>query len=399
MRVLFLTHRLPYAPNRGDRIRAFQLLREMSRFASVGLFSFAHDDEELAQVPRVPFADQVEAVRVQRLRNAARGAICLASQRPLTHVLLDAGPARSTLAALAARHPPDVVVAYCSGMARFALETPLADRPLVLDMVDVDSAKWADFAGAARPPRRWIYAREARTLRAFEERATRRAVATLVVNERERQTLLDIAPGAHVVALPIGIDLARYAPPSPPTADATVIFCGVMDYYPNEDGVRWFVESVWPIVRQARPDARFLVVGSRPTRAIRHLAAQDASIEVTGSVPEVQPYLWRAAVSVAPLRLARGLQTKVLEALAAGLPVVTTPAVIEGLPDIVRPGCEARETPDAFAAAVIDLLGRRPEERRQRAAAASMAALDWSTCLRPLQDILIAAAEGRPFRT
>ena len=392
MRVLFLTHRLPYAPNRGDRIRAYYLLREMSRFARVTLFSFVHDDAELAEASKVPFADRVETVRVQPVLNAVRGVARLPTPTPLTHSLLDGGGLREALQRAISSNPPDVVLAFCSGMARLAMEPPLEDLPFVLDMVDVDSAKWLELARTATPPRSWIFNREARTLREFEARATMHAACTLVVNERERQTLQEIAPHARIVTLSNGIDVASFAPAGPPASDPHVIFCGVMDYAPNADAVRWFAEAIWPTVRAARPDARFRIVGARPTAAVLQLAKADRSIEVTGGVDAVQPHLWRSAVSVAPLRVARGLQNKVLEALAAGLPVVTTPAVAAGLPEAVRPGCCECDSAERFASALLELLKMAPEERRARADLASLRTLDWSTCLRPLEDLLASAA-------
>src|SRR5690349_18863198 len=141
MKVLFLTHRLPYAPNRGDRNRAYHLLREMSRFAEVSVFSLIHDDEEAAHVESVPFAHDVTGIRVTRFRNLLRGVTSLATDRPLTHTLLDAARIHPALVQLVDRNKPDVVVAFCSGMARFALEPPLRGLPLVIDMVDVDSQK------------------------------------------------------------------------------------------------------------------------------------------------------------------------------------------------------------------------------------------------------------------
>jgi len=391
MNVLFLTHRLPYAPNRGDRNRAFHLLKAMSRFADVSLFSLIHDDEEAAEIDRVPFARHVTTARIPRIRNLVRGAASLATARPLTHSLLDAPEIPEMLERLIATRPPDVVVAFCSGMARFAIQPPLAGLPLVIDMVDVDSAKWQQVARRARGPMRWVYGREAKTLAAFEAKASRQAFETLVVNDREFATLTQIAPGARVSVLQNGIDLESFGPADQPSAEPIVIFCGVMNYYPNEEGVLWFGREVWPLIRAARSDARFRIVGSSPTRAIRHLAEVDASIDVVGTVPSVQPYLHQAAVSVAPLRLARGIQTKVIEALAAGLPVVLTHAVQEGLPAAVEPGCVSAETPEDFARGVLELLGSSPQSRRSRARGAVLDGLTWDEQTRRLEGILAGA--------
>ena len=387
VRILFLTHRLPYTPNRGDRIRAYHLLHAMSRFAKVSLFSLVHDDEEAAAVDRVPFADSVTPAHVHRVRNLVAGGLRLASRRPLTHSLLDAPGAGTALRALVRSSPPDLVVAYCSGMARYALETPLARFPFVLDMVDVDSAKWVELSSRSRGLRRWIYAREAKTLGAFEARAARMARRTLVVNEREFSVMRGLAPDAAIEIVRNGIDLDAFRPPGPPVRDPTVVFCGVMDYAPNTQGVEWFVREVWPIVRNARPDARFLIVGASPSATMREWPKADATIEVTGAVPAVQPYLWRAAVSVAPLHLARGLQNKVLEALAAGLPVVATPQVIDGLPAEARSGCRRGDTAAEFADSLIRLLELPAASRRALALSAVPRGLEWSQQLAAVESI------------
>ena len=392
MRILFLTHRLPVPPDRGDRIRAHYLLREMSRFAEVSLFSFVHDAAEEGRARDVPFASHVGVARVPAVRNRLRVPGRLFSSVPVTHILLDAPCTRSALERLVRDAPPDLVVAYGSGMARLALEAPLAGRPFVLDLVDVDSAKWAAMADRSTGWRRWLYRREAATLGAFEARASGLAEVTLLVNDRELASLARLAPAVTARVIPNGIDVTAFRPPGPPAADPIVVFCGVMNYEPNAAGVRWFARDVWPLVKAARPDARFTIVGAHPGTAVRALGRDDPSIEVTGHVPAVQPYLWRSAVAVAPLHLARGLQNKVLEALAAGLPVVATPVVLEGLPEEARGACLEAATAEAFARQVIAVLGEPPGQRRARAAEAPLDRLSWAEQLRPLEEVLRSAA-------
>ena len=325
MRILYLTHRLPYAPDRGDRIRAYHTLRTIAASAEVHLFSLVHDEDERSRTAALgDLTASVTLAQVPRMRNYVKGAVRLGSTRPLTHSLLDAPAVEGALATLAAEKRPDVVLAYCSGMARFAGQHPLGHVPFVMDLVDVDSEKWADYARTTRGPMGWIYAREARCLAPFEETAARAAHATLVVNDRERRSLASRVPDANVRVVPNGIDLETFRPGGPPASAPRVVFCGVFDYRPNERGAIWFATKVWPLVRSKRPDAQLTLVGRNPTPAVRAIAESDPSVEVTGSVPDVRPYLWSAAVGIAPLLEARGVQNKVLEAVAAGLPVVVT---------------------------------------------------------------------------
>jgi sugar transferase (PEP-CTERM/EpsH1 system associated) len=383
---------LPYAPNRGDRVRAYHLLRALSGRVEVDLLSLVHDADEASHASDLaPLAASVTAISVPRLRNLLRSAAFLPSSRPTTHTMLDA-PELAGAVELLARRSPDVVLAYCSGMARFALQPALHDRPLVLDMVDVDSAKWAAMAETHAPPRSWVYAREARVLRAFEAAAAAHASTTLVVTDKERQTMAAIAPGARVEVVPNGVDAARLRPRSRPAGEPLVVFCGVMNYAPNEEAVIWFAREVWPLVFARRPDARFEIIGSGPTSTVQALADRNANITVMGAVPDVAPHLWRAAVSVAPLQTARGIQNKVLEAVAAGLPTVVTPIVSEGLPAVVLSACRVAGSPQAFADAVLTYLEWSPEQRRELALAVDFGSLSWDRTLAPVHTILAQAA-------
>jgi sugar transferase (PEP-CTERM/EpsH1 system associated) len=395
MRILFLTHRLPYAPNRGDRVRSHQLLRTLAAQAEVELVSLVHDRDEESRADDVrPLVTHLTTLRVPRLRNRVRALGALVDRSPLTHVLLNAPGMTATLTNIMATRPPDLVLAYCSSMARFALESPLAGVPLVLDMVDLDSGKWTDLARTQGRPRNWIYAREARCLARFEAKAVRHARATLVVNERERDNVLELVPDAKVHVVPLGVELQSLRPPTDGAENARVVFCGVMNYRPNEEAALWLAREVWPLVRLRRPDARLLLLGANPSRAVRGLPATDPTVEVTGSVPDVRPGLWRSAVSAAPLFIARGVQTKVLEAVAAGLPAVVTPAVFAGLPPEVMPACSIAETAPAFAGALLDLLGRSAAERRAIVGRANMAALGWPGTLSGLLPLLHEALIG-----
>jgi len=363
MRVLYLCHRVPYAPNRGDRIRAYHTLRHLRKTGvDVHLLALAHDDDEASQEPHLEgLVNSWDVVRLPWLTNRWRATLALTGDVPLTHVLLDSNAIRPRLENTLSTFRPDLVMAFCSGTARFALEPPLSTLPFVLDMVDLDSEKWRALATQTRGPLRWIYRREARVLERFESRAMGLARHTLVVNERERISAERVARNGRVTVVPNGIDIDYFRPPDGRTRRPEVVFVGVFDYAPNAAGAAWMVKNVWPLVRQRHAGAQLTFVGSRPSTELRAAAASDSSITVTGAVPDVRPWLWRATVSAAPIFVARGLQNKVLEAMAAGLPVVTTTAVAAGLPPAVAACCRIADQPDEFARALVEHLASQRE--------------------------------------
>ena len=392
MRILYLTHRLPYAPNRGDRVRAFHTLKLLAGRAEVELLSLVHDRGEAGQASVLLDLAKVTVARVPKWQNRVRAAAALPTTRPLTEVLLDAPALARSVRDIVERGRPDVVLAYCSSMARVARLPLLRDIPMVLDLVDVDSQKWEDMAGCSSGPMRWIYRREARCLGAFEASVATSACATLVVNEREAAVARRLAPRANVQVVANGINVEYFRPPPRADRKPTVVFCGVMDYRPNEEGALWLALKVWPLVRARRPDATLALVGANPTARLRSACAAEDSIHVTGTVPDVRPFLWEAAAAVAPLRVARGVQNKVLEAVAAGLPAVITPQVAGGLPPSIMPACSVRETAGAFADAILELLALTGAEREERVGTTRLQSLAWGTTLEPLWEILTRAA-------
>ncbi len=224
---------------------------------------------------------------------------------------------------------------------------------------------------------------------------TERAAATLVVNDRERDALRAVAPAARVAVVPNGVDLRPLVPRGAPASGARVVFCGVMNYTPNVDGVLWFCQNVWPVVRRRRPDAELLLVGSDPASPILRLHAPENGIQVTGTVDDVRPHLWGSSIAIAPLLTARGIQNKVLEAIGAGLPTVVSAAVFEGLPMAARAACRVGVSAEQFAEETLRLLALSPGERRSIAAAADLSELTWESQLRRLHDLLADSGGGQ----
>jgi sugar transferase (PEP-CTERM/EpsH1 system associated) len=299
----------------------------------------------------------------------------------------------------------DRVLAYCSSMGRYAEVGPLKRVPCVIDLVDVDSQKWFDYATGAFGAARWLYRLEGRRVRKLERELAERAQAMTVVSAAEADLLRQFCPRAIVEVVPNGVDLDYFEPQSgeivaQAARDAAVphfefIFVGALDYPPNIDGLIWFSRQVWPQICAHFPAATFSIVGRRPVWRVRRLARQDG-IQLVGEVADVRPYLRRARVVVVPLRIARGIQNKVLEALAAGKPLIGSSRALEGLELIPNRHVYRADT----AAEWINHIGKllSDENRGRELAAAGQSFVrrhhPWPKCLQPLERCL-----GMPQRS
>jgi len=377
MSLLFIAHRAPFAPDRGDRIRSYHVLRHLSARMPVHLVTFADAPEP---VPQLGLASCTVVPRQKGQIRAAAEA--LATGRPVSVAAFAARSFTRAVAAVTDMHAPAAAYVFSGQMAQYVPSS----LPFVMDFVDLDSAK---FAGLARGPLRALYRREARLLARWERAAAARAAASLFVSRAEA-ALFD-GPG-RVEVVENGIDTAHFRPRAvPPTGGAAIVFTGQMDYAPNVEAVRWFVERVLPLIRRAHPDAALAIVGRAPVAAVRALA-KVPGVTVTGEVADVRGHLAAARVAVAPLQLARGIQNKVLEAMASGLPVVATSGAAEGIDHAGT--LRIADDPDRFAAEVAALL-RAPGDLGARARARVEARYGWQAALAPL-DILIAQASSPP---
>ncbi|MEM1208193.1 MAG: TIGR03087 family PEP-CTERM/XrtA system glycosyltransferase [Planctomycetota bacterium] len=410
-RVLLLTHRVPCPPDRGDRIRSHHLLGWLGEHADVTLA--CPTDEPLTDPQHHALAAMTKGLLVERDDRAARFRRLAAARlrgRPLTPANFYLPRLAERVAELHRRDPLDSVVCFCTGMHGYVERLLEIDAPrprLVLDMVDIDSAKWARLADrpAGRSPlataRRWVHGYEARRLGELERNAARVYDAVSLVNRAEAEAYRRSAVPAdaryrlgkrfaEVVHATNGVDLDRYAPTPVPRGSRVVLFTGVLDYAPNIEGVEWFARRCLPTLRGDVPGATFRVVGKRPSAAVRRLATLPG-VEIVGEVPDTRPHLREAAIVVAPLRVAPGVQNKVLEAMAAARPVVATPQAVSGID--AEPGRHllAADHPTRFALLCAHLLNE-PRQARQIAHAARRqveAAHRWDAALRPLIDRIV----------
>lgn len=392
--LLFLAHRIPYPPNKGDKIRSFHLLRHLATRYRVHLGAFVDDPDDWQHARTLEtWCTEVKLLPLAPRRAKLASLTGLLTGEALTLPYYRNRELARWAAARAAEGTVTRGVAYSSAMAQFMPRT-LARR--VVDMVDVDSDKWTQYAATQRWPLSWIYAREGRKLATWEARVAADFDATLLVSHDEAELLRQRAPAAcaRIGAFENGVDAEYFSPardyPNPYATDTlNVVFTGAMDYWPNIDAVTWFAERVFPAVRAAVPAAQFTIVGSRPPEAVRGLARQPG-VSVTGGVPDVRPYLAHAACVVAPLRIARGVQNKVLEAMAMARPVVVTPQAAEGIRAADGHDFQRADDETAFAAAVVAAL--RTGASNPDARACVLARYDWDHNVAAIDPLLDAAA-------
>jgi sugar transferase (PEP-CTERM/EpsH1 system associated) len=324
--ILFLPHRLPWPPTKGDKVRTYHLLRWLAERHRVHLGTFVDDADDLRHVGDVR-AQCADACIVRLRPRVARFASLrgLLSGEPLSLPYYRSARLTAWLRATLAATRIDAALTYSSSMAQYA--PLLAPRPVLQVFDDVDSAKWTEYASHHRWPLSWIYAREGRRLLAFERAAAARATKTFFVTAKEVEFFGRLAPECvgRIDHVPNGVDAEYFDPArecaSPyPAGVPVVAFTGAMDYWPNVDAVQWFAGEALAALRERHPGLQFWIVGRAPTPAVSALASE--AVRVTGTVADVRPYLRHADVVVAPLRLARGLQNKVLEAMAMARAVV-----------------------------------------------------------------------------
>lgn len=376
-KILFLVHRLPYPPNKGEKSRAYHMLKYLRERFEVHLGTFVDDAADEPHVATVrDMCTDLYAVRIHPKSARIMSLRGLLTSEALTlPYYRDAGMQDWVLRTVR-EHQIRKVVIFCSSMAQYAL--PLRalypDLRLLVDFVDVDSAKWTQYAERHSWPMSWLYRREGQKLLAFERDVADKAEASFFVSDAELALFRQLTPGAQaqLESMGCGVNADFFSPDQEvetpySQGELPIVFTGVMDYWPNVDAVTWFSQEILPAIRAQHPAARFYIVGMKPAPSVQALAGAD--VVVTGMVPDVRPYVRHAAVVVAPLRLARGVQTKVLEAMAMGRPIVVAKScagAIDAVPD--RDFLVAEDVASYVAAVNALLSDRDAAEGKGRAA-------------------------------
>lgn len=347
--LLFLAHRIPFPPDKGDKIRAWHLLSHLAQRYRVHLAAFVDDPDDWKHVAKLEgVCASTYFAGLDPARAKLKSLAGLLTGDPLT-LPYYRHPGLQTwvdqrLASGVAR-----VLVYSSAMARFVIQAAATRR--VMDFVDIDSDKWRQYATSKPWPLSWLYRREADRLLDWERRVAACFDASLFVSETEAADFRALAPesAARIGHYYNGVDAAYFSPerdyPNPyaPGVEA-LAFTGAMDYWPNVDAVEWFAREALPGLRRERPNLVFAIVGSKPAPRVKALESLPG-VRVTGRVEDVRPWLAHADAVVAPLRIARGIQNKVLEGMAMACNVVATPQALEGIH--ARADVEVRVATDA----------------------------------------------------
>jgi len=392
MKVLLLTHRVPYPPNRGDRIRSYHLLKFLAARSDVSLACMT--DEPVAGETERVLADMCQRhdiCRTSRIGRASRAAWSLARGRSATAGYFWHPRLAASIRQWSVSEKFDAVVCYCSGMYCYTRLSELRGVPVLVDLVDVDSKKWADCAAHASLLKNRLYGLESLRVEQLERQIASEADAITLISTEELELLRRVAPGTEGYVVGNGVDLEFFRPepafrvPEPQTC----CFVGVLDYPPNSDALQWFVEAIWPSVRASVADARFLIVGKSPGRAVKRFA-QAPGVELHANVPDVRPFLAQSAVAIAPLRFARGVQNKVLEAMAMGKAVVATPQSLKGLRAQLGIELLEAQNSDDWSIALQSLLNDPAQVRHLGRAARNYVEKNhgWEACLQPFAEYL-----------
>jgi sugar transferase (PEP-CTERM/EpsH1 system associated) len=397
MRILYVCHRFPFPPRRGGKIRPFNMVRHLHAAHDVVVAApsrSAGEAEEGAGI--APHCSAFETAVLREPVQVARMIARLPTRAPSSIGYFHSPELARRIRNRLASERFDLVFVHCSSVAHYVEH--VEGIPKILDFGDMDSQKWLEYARVKPLPLRPGYWLEGRKMMAEERRLARRFDLCTATTRAEWETLESYGAAKATDWFPNGVDSAYFAPDGEPYDPAQIAFVGRMDYYPNQQCMLEFCAGVWPRLRERRPDLRLAIVGAEPSAAILELAALPG-VTVTGSVDDVRPHLRRAALTVAPLRIARGTQNKILEAMALGVPVVASRLAAGGVDAVAGEHLLTADTPDEQVAAIEAILDR-PGERARLAHAGRARVLShhaWDRSMERL-DAIIERCVGRQAR-
>lgn len=361
MKILFLTSRFPYPPFRGDKLRVFNLIKELSKDHEIVVASFADPEDGKYYAGLKEYAARVEPVRHSKWLAYLNMAIHVFSKIPFQVYYYQSSNMRRAVAWLIDQEKPDIIHSHLIRMAPYALEYP--DIPKVLDICDSMTLNYERFLAYRQDHLSPFFKIEKSRTAAYEATVPQQFDSSLVISQHDKDFVASLGGGARLDIVPNGVDFKTFKSFRGKKVPHRIAFMGTMNYFPNVDAMKWFAGDVLPLIQRTIKDAELYIVGNSPSPEIEKLGEQKA-ITVTGFVDEVKPYVGPAAVFVCPIRAATGLNNKVIEAMAMGLPVVATPEACEGIGITDGEDIILASTPMDFAEAVIRLMEDTAEAKR-----------------------------------
>jgi sugar transferase (PEP-CTERM/EpsH1 system associated) len=386
--LLFLAHRIPYPPSKGDKIRSYHMLKHLANSYRIHLGAFVDDPHDWRYRARLEaMCASVYLLPLRPLQAKLRSLAGLFGHSALSLSYFREPKMQRWVDAKLKQDDVRRVFVFSSPMAQYVMAEKFSSLQRIVDFVDVDSDKWRQYAQRKPWPLSWLYRREGERLLGFEGDVAQTFDASVFVSAAEAALFRQLAPQAaqRVCSMDNGVDSSYFSPDldyeNPYHGQSDVlVFTGAMDYWANVDAVRWFALQIFPQVRQSIPAAHFVIVGARPGRDVLQLAALPG-VSVTGAVADIRPYLAHARAAVAPLRIARGVQNKVLEAMAMAIPVLATPAAVEGIEYHHPAGLQVADSEHLLAEMATRLLQQDSSQPIQASRQWVCKRYDWDTNL------------------
>jgi glycosyltransferase involved in cell wall biosynthesis len=400
MNILMLTQVLPYPPDSGPKVKTYNVIKYLAQYHQVTLVSFVRGDqsEHVRYLERYCRAVYTVPIARGALRDAWYMGLSFLTRQPFLMIRDDRKAMRQLIARLSAEQSFDAVHADQLNMGQHAKRVPGAFKVL-----DTHNALWLLYRRLwetmARGPKKWLLGRDWRMLKSYEGRLVREFDAVMAVSHEDEAALQQAAGQAvDITVIPIAVDTDQVRVVEREAQPTHILHIGTMYWPPNIDGVQWFINQIYPLIRQQRPDVQFDIVGSRPPADLLALNESDLGINVTGYVPDPTPYQQQAAASIVPLRSGGGMRVKILNALAEGIPIVSTTLGYEGIATTPGQDILIGDTPQEFAAQVLRLLDDPAFGRELAANGRKLAetVYDYRHVCRPLDQVYTRPASEAP---
>lgn len=389
MNILYVCHRFPYPPKRGGKIRPFNMIRHLTAQGhSVTVCSLVRSPEEAEEGRGIaPHCAAFEMGAVREPVQFARMVANLPRLTPSSMGYFYSPDLQRRIRTLLSSQRFDLIFVHCSSVAQYVED--VQGIPKILDFGDMDSQKWLEYANYKPWPLSWGYTLEGSKVLWAEKRLARKFDLCTATTRAERETLDGYGTGARTDWFPNGVDATFFAPTDEPYDPETISFIGRMDYYPNQECMQRFCDQVWPLLLARRPGMKLLIVGADPSQEMRRLGER-SGVTVTGSVPDVRPFVRRSAAMVAPLAIARGTQNKILEAMAMGVHVITSSIAAGGVDAVPGEHLRVADTPEQLAGAVLNVV-QDPLERQRLSLNGRQRVLsnhDWAQSMKRMDEII-----------